>query len=62
QERPEYTNVNNGLGLFSSRVSTRVNGVNYTPGTIEALRFSDITNGLNFCSPNPFSGEFYCGD
>lgn len=62
QERPEYTNVSNGLGLFSSRVSTRVDGVSYTTNTMSALRLSSVTNELNFCSPDPFSAEFYCGE
>ncbi len=59
QERPEYTNINGGLGLFASRASQGVYGVGYTTSTIEQLIEGDATAALNFCTPNPFS-DFFC--
>ena len=59
QERPEYTNINGGLGLFASRASQGVYGVGYTTSTIEQLMEGDATAALNFCTPNPFS-DFFC--
>jgi len=59
QERPEYTNVNGGLGLWGSRTSQGVFGLGYTTDTIEHLQEGDGTAALNFCTPNPFS-DYYC--
>jgi hypothetical protein len=59
QERPEYTNISGGLGLFASRASQGVYGVGYTTSTIEHLMEGDATAALNFCTPNPFS-DFFC--
>ena len=61
QERPAYTNVVNGLGIWASRANDRVNGVGITEGAMKELVQGNITNALNFCSSNPFN-EFYCGD
>lgn len=61
QERPEYTNVSNGLGLFASRSSQLATGYGYTDGTMKELAIGEHTSNLGFCSPNPFN-EFYCGD
>lgn len=59
QERPAYTNINGGLGLFAARASQGVYGIGYTTASIAHLIEGDATAALNFCSPNPFS-EFYC--
>ena len=59
QERPEYTNINGGLGLFAARSSQGVYGIGYTTATVEHLIEGDETAALNFCTPNPFS-DFYC--
>ena len=55
QERPSYTNVVGGLGLWASRARQGVYGIGYTTDTIEHLVEGDATAGLNFCSPNPTS-------
>jgi hypothetical protein len=55
QERPEYSNINGGLGLWASRTTEGVFGLGYTTGTIEHLQEGDDTAELNFCTPNPFS-------
>lgn len=59
QERPEYTNILNGLGLFAARAKQGVYGIGYNTATIQHLMEGDATAMLNFCSANPFS-EFYC--
>lgn len=70
QERPFYTNIGGGIGLFSSRSTFTVTGVflnNQIPGSqpqvgVErAFIYSSYTQGLNFCNPNP-SSQFYCGN
>lgn len=59
QERPEYTNIRGGLGLFAARASQGVYGIGYSTSTIQYLMEGDGTAALNFCTPNPFS-DFYC--
>jgi len=55
QERPEYSNVSGGLGLWASRTTQGVFGLGYTTDTIEHLQEGDDTAELNFCTPNPTS-------
>ena len=38
QERPGYTNMTNGIGIFSSRYTATVEGINLTSATKEAIR------------------------
>ena len=59
QERPEYSNINGGLGLWASRTTQGVFGLGYSTDTIEHLQEGDDTAELNFCSPNPFS-DYTC--
>ena len=59
KERPAYTNINGGLGLFAARATQGVYGIGYTTATLQELIEGDATAALNFCSPNPFS-DFYC--
>ncbi len=59
QERPEYTNINGGLGLFASRSTQGVYGIGCTTASLEYLIEGPSTYELNFCTPNPFS-DFYC--
>lgn len=48
QDIPTYTNLSEGLGLFSSRgVTTRL-GVGIAPATIDSLRNGQLTKDLNF--------------
>ncbi len=60
QERPTYSNVSNGIGLFSSRSTAAIRDIpliNSNPqqvpntGNALAFRFSEYTNMLNFCDP-----------
>jgi hypothetical protein len=59
QERPEYTNINGGLGLFAARSTQGVYGVGCTTSSLKYLIEGASTANLNFCTPNPFS-DFYC--
>lgn len=59
QERPDFTNLSNGLGLFSSKTTVENNNITYPTTTLGALRTSPITTELNFCSPNP-NNTFFC--
>jgi hypothetical protein len=59
QERPEYTNLVGGLGLFAARSSQGVYGIGYSTDTMEELAEGDLTAALQFCTPNPFS-DYAC--
>ncbi len=70
QERPTYTNVNNGLGLFASRGARKVEGIRLvgegingepTVGNLRAFFVQGSTAELNFCDPNPTS-DYACGN
>jgi hypothetical protein len=64
QERPSYTNVVGGLGLFASRASAYVLNIPLEAGNgtsnINALMNGIYTFDLNFCDPNPSNTEFTC--
>jgi hypothetical protein len=64
QERPSYTNVVGGLGLFASRASAFVMNIPLESGNgtsnINALMNGIYTADLNFCDPNPSNTEFTC--
>jgi len=57
QERPEYTNVTNGLGLFASRGQQIAYGYGVTNNSMHELVIGEFTNELGFCSGNPFSDD-----
>lgn len=67
QERPEYTNVKNGLGVFASRlvVSTR-SGVPQTDGrimdrfTLEELLYANLVGTGNYTANKNFSRPGRC--
>ncbi|MFK8037990.1 MAG: hypothetical protein AB8B74_06860 [Crocinitomicaceae bacterium] len=62
QNQPLYTNINGGLGLFSSRTVARVNNIGLTAGSIEVLCTRGETGALKFCSTNQEhnSESFFC--
>ena len=64
QERPGYTNIVGGLGLFASRASAYVLNIPLESGNgtsnINALMNGIYTSDLNFCDPNPSNTEFTC--
>jgi hypothetical protein len=60
QERPSYSNIRNGIGLFSSRSSRSIKGLpiaTTNPAIVPnfanllALRFSSQTQNITFCDP-----------
>ena len=57
-----YTNVNGGLGLFSSRHIARKTNIGVSPSTIEVLCRVAPTNTFKFCSTDPshIGKNFYC--
>jgi hypothetical protein len=69
QERPIYTNISNGIGLFASRGSRNLsnlpliavdNNNQENPGNLYAF-VSELVAALNFCDPNG-SSNFPCGN
>lgn len=50
QKKPEYTNIQNGFGIFSSRHINKLFNKTYDFRTRQAVRTSDITSHLNFLS------------
>jgi hypothetical protein len=48
QDIPTFTNLSEGVGLFSSRNSLIRENIGVTPGTQDSLRFGSITGHLNF--------------
>ncbi|MFM7728074.1 MAG: hypothetical protein ACKO7B_15335 [Flavobacteriales bacterium] len=70
QERPIYTNVSNGIGLFASRGTRNLvnlplvafdNNNQPNSGNLSALVQSEYTAALNFCDPSG-SSDFPCGN
>jgi hypothetical protein len=64
QERPIYTNVTNGLGLFGSRSAVSIPnlalyGSAMQMGNLYAFGMGSYCDGLNFCDPDPTS-DFSC--
>jgi hypothetical protein len=47
QERPQYTNVTNGIGIFSSRGNVS-RFLPFNENTLDSLQNSPLTSGLNF--------------
>lgn len=48
QKKPEYTNISNGLGLFSSRYNTSFKKIPISSEMISQLKTSEYTKNLNF--------------
>ena len=66
EDRPDFTNVTNGYGIFVSRYFQRApgNSASIVPGqqyriletnSLNELAFGQYTSGLGFCSPYPVS-------
>ncbi len=52
QERPAYTNINGGIGVFSCRNTKKVYGKELAPSSLDSLSRSEITKELNFMDQN----------
>lgn len=48
QEKPAYTNINNGIGIFSSRFDKTIFGKTLDQKTIDSLAVNNDTRNLNF--------------
>ncbi len=44
----DYTNIHNGIGIFSSKVVRRVDGFSLTEQSIDTLAYGEVTKELNF--------------
>lgn len=44
----DYTDINNGIGIFSSKVLRRINGFSLTEQSIDTLAYGQATSQLNF--------------
>lgn len=72
QEKPMYTNITNGIGIFSARLnqhalSAQVTGNPYAPDAFvltnaskDTLCAGQFTHGLNFCDPLEFNPADPC--
>ncbi len=62
QQQPEFTNISNGLGLFSSRLIYTIPGLALDGSSIQALCTSSYTITKAFCSelPEHSTESYYC--
>lgn len=62
QERPVYTNIDGGIGIFSARYtqkSTTLYGKMLTSQSLDSLYAGQHTYDLGFCSPS-FTSPYFC--
>ena len=50
EDRPSYTNIVNGYGLFASRYQKFIRGKSLNGNTLQELVDGNITSELRFCS------------
>lgn len=62
EDRPAYSNVTNGYGIFGSRYVKRITGKRLGPLALAQLADGDITGTLRFCSamPGDVNSPYYC--
>ena len=48
QERPSFSNISNGIGLFSSRFVNEIDSIVLGPNTLNALKSNPLTSNLKF--------------
>jgi hypothetical protein len=71
QERPSYTNITNGIGIFSARYNQRANsaasnnpyypfGFKLNPASLDSLCIGSQTAAFNFCDPAEFNPNDPC--
>lgn len=62
EDRPAYSNVNNGYGIFASRYVKKISGKRLGPLALAELADGDITGPLRFCSamPGDVLSPYYC--
>ncbi len=62
EDRPTYSNVTNGYGIFGSRYNKYIIGKNLGPTTMAELVDGNITANLRFCTAIPIdvNSPYYC--
>lgn len=59
-EKPEYTNLSNGVGLFASRYNVVLDDLKLTEFSIQELYYGKYTKDMKFCTNDPaYSSEVY---
>jgi len=59
QEKPQFTNIQNGLGIFSARLNKTLLNLSLTSNSLDSLYGGAFTYNLGFCDPSPIS-PYYC--
>ena len=61
-DKPDYTNIEGGRGVFASRFTTEITGRLLSEKTVEHLFNSSYTSSFKFCSSNPAWGSeaYFC--
>ena len=64
QERPQWTNINNGRGIFSSKLQQKSINIKLNSNSVRNLAEGPITSNLNFCSKDFVfaDDDFFCQD
>ena len=57
QATPEYSNIENGLGLLASRYTKEIREMKFSPQAIDEIACGDITGHLSF-APNPLHPDY----
>jgi hypothetical protein len=60
QDKPEFTNVNGGVGIFSSRTTIVRERINIAQPTLDSLNFGIVACGLRFSSYQGLPSPAYC--
>jgi hypothetical protein len=60
QDKPEFTNVNGGVGIFSSRTTVVRQAINIAQPTLDSLNFGLVACGLRFSSFQGLPSPAYC--
>ncbi len=53
QINPDYTNINNGMGIFSSRYDTTISNIPFSDAARDSFACGEITKHLNFVPVHP---------
>lgn len=60
QEKPEFTNIENGIGIFSARLAATSPSKFFDINSLDELVGGQYTFALKFCRLNPSNGELLC--
>lgn len=64
EDRPSYSNITNGYGIFGSRYTKAIIGKTIAGNTLQELAFGNYTGPLLFCSgmPQNATSPNFCGN